>query len=674
MPSRVRLGRGLDVLCRTKCFISAASPSDGRPRVLFRAIVALALCVLLFAGRAHAQAFPTPTGVAAATVSATQIRVTWTGNSAASGYVVYRSDVSGPLGNVTGTALIDGSLQPGHSYTYSVASADCGGDPASSQSGTVTAQTYTLPVVSVSASPNSPSNSILVTWTATDSGGPGIANYSVYRNGILVTPTPITATTFTDTGLNPGFYTYIVKAADTAGDIGTGTASATTYPSPTLSVTATAVSASSIALSWSASDSGGPGIANYNVYRNGTLLTGTPITTTSYTDTGLAAGTGYTYTVRVYDSVGDSGSANASATTYSVPAVSVSASAASASSVSISWSATDSGGPGIRNYNLYRNGALLVGSTTATSYTDSGLSAGSSYTYSVTAFDMAGDSQSASTTGSTFPIPGVSVSASPVSASSIALSWTASDSGGPGIARYNVYRNGALLTPSPITTTSYTDTGLSAGTNYTYTVNAYDTVGDVGSGSVTRATYPVPSVSVSASDVAYSTSVTISWSASDSGGPGISSYNLYRNGALLTSTTSTSYTDSGLAGSTTYTYTVNAYDPAGDAGSGGTSVTTLPAAPVETLSPNPPIRPKQTYTISWAAVAGALNHYTFVRQTDIPSTVTLTLPPSTRSESYTASGAGTLNTFTVRACISADDSQCSAWSNAINVAAVGPGS
>jgi regulation of enolase protein 1 (concanavalin A-like superfamily) len=66
-----------------------------------------------------------------------------------------------------------------------------------------------------------------------------------------------------------------------------------------------------------------------------------------------------------------------------------------------------------------------------------------------------------------------------VTTSNIALSWTASTdlpaSGGTGVAGYFVYRNG---TSTPIATvkasTSFTDTGLTSGTTYTYQVAAFD--------------------------------------------------------------------------------------------------------------------------------------------------------------------------------------------------------
>jgi chitinase len=69
-----------------------------------------------------------------------------------------------------------------------------------------------------------------------------------------------------------------------------------------------------------------------------------------------------------------------------------------------------------------------------------------------------------------------------------------------------------------------------------------------------------------------SSSASLSWS---SPGGTVSGYNVYRNGSKVGTTTSTSYTDSGLAASTKYTYSVTAYNSIGEsAPSGSVTATT----------------------------------------------------------------------------------------------------
>ncbi|MEY9907571.1 chitinase [Catenulispora sp. MAP12-49] len=154
------------------------------------------------------------------------------------------------------------------------------------------------------------------------------------------------------------------------------------------------------------------------------------------------------------------------------------------SSVSLSWSAST----GATGYNVYRGGSK-VASVTGTSYTDSGLSASTSYSYTVSATNSAGESaQSAAVTGTTAgsgttvpPTPG-GLSVTGTTSSSVSLSWTASS----GATGYNVYRGGSKV--ASVTGTSYTDSGLSASTTYSYAVSATNSAGESAKSSAVSAT------------------------------------------------------------------------------------------------------------------------------------------------------------------------------------------
>jgi chitodextrinase len=67
-------------------------------------------------------------------------------------------------------------------------------------------------------------------------------------------------------------------------------------------LTATAISTSQVNLTWSAS-ADNVGVTTYDVYRGGTKVA--TVATTSYGDTGRAASTQYTYTVRARDAAGN---------------------------------------------------------------------------------------------------------------------------------------------------------------------------------------------------------------------------------------------------------------------------------------------------------------------------------------------------------------------------------
>ncbi|MGH6638651.1 MAG: extracellular catalytic domain type 2 short-chain-length polyhydroxyalkanoate depolymerase [Polaromonas sp.] len=83
----------------------------------------------------------------------------------------------------------------------------------------------------------------------------------------------------------------------------------TGLPAPT-GVTTSNATASSMQINWGAVT----GAASYNVFRGGNKTNALPVTATSFTDTGLAAATQYSWTVKAADSNGVEGAASAPAT------------------------------------------------------------------------------------------------------------------------------------------------------------------------------------------------------------------------------------------------------------------------------------------------------------------------------------------------------------------------
>ncbi|WP_285369853.1 endo alpha-1,4 polygalactosaminidase [Streptomyces sp. RKAG293] len=169
----------------------------------------------------------------------------------------------------------------------------------------------------------------------------------------------------------------------------------------------------------------------------------------------------------------------------------LSATGSTGSSVSLSWSASTDN-VGVAGYDVYRNGTK-VGSASGTSYTDSGLTAATTYQYQVKARDAAGNVSAGSTTVSKATTSSAStdtqapsvpsgLSATGSTGSSVSLSWSASTDN-VGVAGYDVYRNGTKV--GSASGTSYTDSGLTAATTYQYQVKARDAAGNVSAGSTT---------------------------------------------------------------------------------------------------------------------------------------------------------------------------------------------
>ena len=118
-----------------------------------------------------------------------------------------------------------------------------------------------------------------------------------------------------------------------------------TPPSVPTGVTARPVSCSQINLSWTASkdNNGGTGLQGYNVYRNSVKVNSKVVTTTSYSNTGLAASTGYSYQVTAVDNYNNESAKSSPAVSATTPACSMPAAATSAATSVTSSSATLNG-------------------------------------------------------------------------------------------------------------------------------------------------------------------------------------------------------------------------------------------------------------------------------------------------------------------------------------------
>jgi chitodextrinase len=148
-------------------------------------------------------------------------------------------------------------------------------------------------------------------------------------------------------------------------------------------LSATAVSSSQINLSWTAATDN-VGVAGYHVFRNGIQIA-TLGAVTTFQNTGLAASTAYSYTVRAHDASG-----NVSGQSISVNATTQ----APDTTAALAWDASTS--PNVAGYRVYHGTAprtylqapgqgINVGNVTT--HTVTGLSRGTRYFFTVTAID-----------------------------------------------------------------------------------------------------------------------------------------------------------------------------------------------------------------------------------------------------------------------------------------------
>ncbi|GAA4987576.1 chitinase [Nonomuraea thailandensis] len=179
--------------------------------------------------------------------------------------------------------------------------------------------------------------------------------------------------------------------------VATGGGTDTTAPSVPGNLRSTGVTNTSVTLAWNAATDN-VAVTGYEIYRGGTLVT--TVTGTSHTDTGLAANTAYSYTVRARDAAGNrsANSNTATATTTggggtdtTAPTVpgNLRSTGVSNSSVSLAWDAS-SDNVAVTGYEIYRGGTLVT-TVTGTTHTDTGLAANTAYSYTVRARDAAGN-------------------------------------------------------------------------------------------------------------------------------------------------------------------------------------------------------------------------------------------------------------------------------------------
>ncbi|MBO3085622.1 glycoside hydrolase family 6 protein [Cellulomonas fengjieae] len=304
-----------------------------------------------------------------------------------------------------------------------------------------------------------------------------------------------------------------------------------------------------------------------------------------------------TLVANAYPVIPGSGTNPTDTTAPSVP-TRLTAGTTTATTVPLSWTASTDN-VAVTGYDVYR-GTTLVGTSTSTSYTVTGLTAATAYSFTVRAKDAAGNvsaastavsatTQSGSVTDTTAPSVPTGLTAGTTTSTSVPLSWTAStdNAGGSGLAGYEVYRGSTLV--GTTTSTSYTVTGLTAATAYSFTVRAKDIAGNVSaassavsattqSGSVTDTTAPSVPTGLTAGTTT-STSVPLSWTASTDN-VAVTGYDVYRGTTLVGTSTSTSYTVTGLTAATAYSFTVRAKDAAGNVSAASTAVsaTTQPGA------------------------------------------------------------------------------------------------
>jgi hypothetical protein len=272
-----------------------------------------------------------------------------------------------------------------------------------------------------------------------------------------------------------------------------------------------------------------------------------------------------------------------------------------------------------------------------TSYTDAGLTASTTYSYALFAYSSTpyysgGVGITAATAGSG-PGPVTSLKVTTVTNTAVSLSWV----NPAGATPPSSPTSGTLVTDTGPSATSFTDTGLSAGTQYSYALFAHDAVPDYAASAKKTAqtanavdTTP-PAVPTGLAIEARDGAVKVSWASNTE--PDLAGYQVYYGTAsggpwtyaASTSPPTTSTVVSGLTNGVTYWFTVLAYDTSSNQSAKAAPVSATPDH-VGGVSHCGTITASQTWT-------GGTTHALTCTVTVAPG-VTLTIMPGAIVKGY----------------------------------------
>ena len=610
------------------------------------------------------------TDVSAASISNSQIDVSWSDVSGETGYKVQRSpNGTDSWTTITATPLPANTihyadttgLNPGACYYYHVYPCNSGGDSADSN----TASNWTRPaaLTDVSASPTS-STQITLSWTEVS----GETGYKIKRspNGTdswttLTSSLATGSNSHPDPGLTPGTpYYYLVLPFNSGGNAAdSNPTSATTPLDMPISLTAIPHSCRQINLAWHdvVGDSG------YQVESSPTgddpwTSAGTTLadmTTFSHTD--LTTGSQYFYRVRATNSVANSPySAPVCAMTLpEAPRIS-SVELLSSNSLEVNWDPVSSA----VKYRIHRSlvfdrayDAQTTVTAPTTTWTDTGLAAGTQYFYKIVAINAGGDSDySACGSKWTPPVALTGLVGLAVSSTAAQLNWEpvtgesgfkiehAASSSGP-------WSTLTMLTQADVT--SYTQTGLTPGSVCYFQVLPFNDSGDAGPSNTVMVILPPPAPQISQIDSLSSSSLKIQWETVDVA----SGYKLYRSDEGSTGTftlqqdnlTTTSYVDESLLVGHQYFYQAKATN------AGGTSLASAAAGnwtrPAPVLDLHVSSLTVTQVDLAWTSQTVGITGF-FVQRSpdgnDPWTTVTTTSLPASAT-SYSDRGVSASNTY-----------------------------
>lgn len=540
------------------------------------------------------------------------IKITWDASNGAYKYEVMRVTEEGEyihLADVTnedGLEYLDTDVQFAQTYTYAVKAVSYKGE---SLIGDNTVSIMRIGAMG-GATPEIAEGGIKVSWDAVD----GATGYAVYRNvdGVWSQVGTVDEDFYIDENVESGkTYAYAVAVIinESRGILNTDNVLTIKYIAPA-KITGAINGSNYSKISWEAV----VGAVSYDIYRaedienaQATLVATLDAQQLSYVDNSVEAGKTYIYTIKSNDGEKFSASSEGFKHTFlTIPQIKSIANAYGG--ITFTWGAVE----GAEKYHVYRKiyGAkyytyiTTVDADTLT-FTDTGATNGKVMCYTVKAVNGQSASAYLAKCMTYVEAPVVSYSNS---ASGVFLKWNKNDSA----VGYWVYRKAGNAKNwtriAVVTTPYYTDTKVTSGTDYTYTVKAY-------TGKILSACnmdgWKIKHLSVPtlvAANNGYG-AVTVSWKKV----PGAAAYYVYRkangvsNWSYIGKTTGLYYRDTDVRNRNTYEYTVRAYY--------GTNTSYYKTKGVTTKFIEAPTLTVANRTgnvqLNWNSVSGATSYYIY---------------------------------------------------------------
>ncbi|XP_029107595.1 receptor-type tyrosine-protein phosphatase eta-like isoform X6 [Scleropages formosus] len=543
-------------------------------------------------------------------IKTTSISLNWTqpvGNVAF--YTVQWSNASGIQNSSTSNTFITvNGLTPGTQYTFSITAF-----PADNQTSgaTFTISQCTRPeIIRNPIITDIKTTSISLNWTQPVGN---VAFYTVQWSNASGIQNSSTSNTFiTVNGLTPGTqYTFSITAfpADNQTSGATFTISQCTRPDVIRNPIITEIKTTSISLNWTQPVGN---VAFYTVqWSNASGIQNSSTSNTFITVNGLTPGTQYTFSITAFAADNQTSGATFTISQYTRPEIIRNPIITDIKTTSISLNWTQPVG-NVAFYTVqWSNASGIQNSSTSNTFiTVNGLTPGTQYTFSITAFPADNQTSGATFTISQFTRPEIirNPIITDIKTTSISLNWTQPVGN---VAFYTVqWSNASGIQNSSTSNTFITVNGLTPGTQYTFSITAFPADNQTSGATFTISQFTRPEIirNPIITDIK-TTSISLNWTQPVGN---VAFYTVQwsnASGIQNSSTSNTFITVNGLTPGTQYTFSITAF-PADNQTSGATFTISQYTRPE--IIRNPIITDIKTTSISlnWTQPVGNVAFYT----------------------------------------------------------------